>query len=220
MFNTRFQCEDKTIDQYVTDLMKKAQTCKFQDFMDSLIRDRMVCGIRCDKSRSRLLKEPDLNLWKAIDICRTNEATSMQVKSFISTTTDEVIGIHRICSDRQSCDRCDTVHDKQCPAMGAKCYKCGHTNHFAKMHCTKTRSLYGIQTNESSNVSTCMYIGVIQRNQNVKEWQITLTLNNQRLKFKIDTGPQCNVIVNHKYSQLSKVPLQKVHSKRHGIWWP
>jgi len=74
---------------------------------------------------------------------------------------------------------------------------------------TKTRSLYGIQTDESSNVSTDMFIGGIQRNQNAKAWQITLTLNNQRLKFKIDTGAQCNVIAKHKYSQLSKVPLQK-----------
>ena len=131
------------------------------------------------------------------------------MKSFIFTTTDEVIGIHRIHSDRQSCDRCGTVHNKQCLAMGAKCYKCGHMNHFAKMCRTKTRSLYGIQTDESSNVSTDMFIGAIQRNQNAKEWQITLTLNNQRLKFEIDTGAQCNVIAKHKYSQLSKVPLQK-----------
>ena len=54
-----------------------------------------------------------------------------------------------------------------------------------------------------------MFIGAIQRNQNAKEWQITLTLSNQRLKFKIDTGAQCNVIAKHKYSQLSKVPPQK-----------
>ena len=116
VFNTRFQCEYKTVDQYVTDLKKKAQTCEFQDLKDSLIRDKIVCGIRCDKIQSRLLKEPDLNLQKAIDICRANEAKSAQLKSFISTTadstTDEVVGIHRIRCDRQSCDRCGTVHNK------------------------------------------------------------------------------------------------------------
>ena len=131
------------------------------------------------------------------------------MKSFVPTTTDEVIGIHRIRSDRQPCDRCGTVRNKQCPAMGAKCHKCGRMNHFAKMCHTRTKSLYGIQTDESSNVSTDMFIGAIQRNQNAKEWQITLTLNNQRLKFKIDTGAQCNVIAKHKYSQLSKMPPRK-----------
>ena len=58
---------------------------------------------------------------------------------------------------------------------------------------------------ESNNVSTDMFIGAIQRNQNAKEWLI----NNHQLKFKIDTEAQCNVIAKHKYSQLSKVPLQK-----------
>ena len=93
--------------------------------------------------------------------------------------------------------------------MGAKCYKCGHMNYFAKMCRTKTRLLHSIQTDKSNNVSTDMFIGAIQRNQNAKEWQITLILNNHQLKFKIDTGAQCNVIAKHKYSQLSKVPLQK-----------
>ena len=193
VFNTRNQRDDETIDQYTTDLKKKAQTCEFQDLKDGLIRDRIVCGIRCDKTRSRLLKEPDLNLQKAIDICRANEATITQMKSFVSTTTDEMTDIHRIRSDRQVCERCGTGHNKQqlCPAMGAQCRKCGCKNHFAKMCRTKTRPLYGIQTDEDDYVSTDMFIGTIQQ---PREWQITLPLNNQRLKFKIDTGAQCNVI--------------------------
>ena len=210
VFNTRNQRDDETIDQYATDLKKKAKTWEFQDLKDGLIRDRIVCGIRCDKTRSRLLKEPDLNLQKAIDICRANEATITQMESFVSTTTDEMTDIHRIRSDRQVCERCGTGHNKQqlCPAMGAQCRKCGRKNHFAKMCRTKTRPLYGIQTDEDY-VSTDMFIGTIQRNQKPREWQITLPLNNQRLKFKIDTGAQCNVIPKQRYLQVSKAPLQK-----------
>ena len=211
LFNTRNQRDDETIDQYATDLKKKAQTCEFQDLKDSLIRDRIVCRIRCDKTRSRLLKDPDLNLQKAIDICRANEATITQMKPFVSTTTDEMTDIHRIRSDRQVCERCGTGHNKQqlCPAKGAQCRKCGRKNHFAKMCRTKTRPLYGIQTDEDDYVSTDMFIGTIQRNQKPREWQITLPLNNQQLKFKIDTGAQCNVIPKQRYLQVSKAPLQK-----------
>ena len=68
MFNTHNQHSDETIDQYVTDLRKKAQMCEFRDLKDGLICDRIVCSIRCDKTRSRLLKEPELTLQKAIDI--------------------------------------------------------------------------------------------------------------------------------------------------------
>ena len=102
VFNTSNQRDDETIDQYVTDLRKKVQTCQFQDLKDGLIRDRIVCGIRCDKTRSRLLKEPDLTLQKAMDICRANEATVTQMKSF--TTLDEPTDIHGVRKDRLSCD--------------------------------------------------------------------------------------------------------------------
>ena len=215
VFNTRNQRDDETIDQYITDLKKKAQTCEFQNLKDGLIRDRVVCGIRCDKTRSRLLKEPDPTLQKAIDICRANEATTKQMKSFATASMDETTDIHRIRSDRQLCERCGTGHNKQqlCPAIGAICRKCGRKNHFAKMCRTKTRPLYGIQTDDDGRVSNEMFIGTIQKNQNPREWQITLPMNNHRITFKIDTGAQCNVITKQKYLQASKTPLQKSTTK-------
>ena len=47
---------------------------------DSLIRDRIVCGIICDRARTRLLKDSELTLQKELDICRANEATTSQLK--------------------------------------------------------------------------------------------------------------------------------------------
>ena len=43
--NTRNQADDESIDQYVTELQTLAATCEFGDLKDSLIRDRIVCGI-------------------------------------------------------------------------------------------------------------------------------------------------------------------------------
>lgn len=81
IFNTRNQCSDEIFDQYITDLKTKAKTCEFDDLKDSLIRDQIVCGITCDRMLGRLLREADLTLQKAIDICRANEATVSQMKS-------------------------------------------------------------------------------------------------------------------------------------------
>jgi hypothetical protein len=66
----RSQSSEETIDSYVTDLKHKAKDCEFGDLTDSLIRDRIVCGIRDDNVRARLLREADLTLEKAIDTCR------------------------------------------------------------------------------------------------------------------------------------------------------
>ena len=49
--------DNEIVDQYVTDLKKKAQTCKFQDLKDDIIWDRMVCRIQYDKVCSRLISK-------------------------------------------------------------------------------------------------------------------------------------------------------------------
>ena len=73
VFNTRNQQPGETVDQYVTILRKKVKTCEFGTLTESLIKDRLVCGVISDKTRSRLLKQADLTLSKAMDICRAAE---------------------------------------------------------------------------------------------------------------------------------------------------
>lgn len=62
VFNTRNQGQSESIDAYVTDLRKKAKSCEFAQLHDSLIHDRVVCGVRNEQVRLRLLKEADLTL--------------------------------------------------------------------------------------------------------------------------------------------------------------
>ena len=71
IFNCRAQVAGETTNQYVTDLKIKAGSCEFGDLKESLIKDRIVCGIRSDQVRGRLLRDPSLTLIKAIEICRS-----------------------------------------------------------------------------------------------------------------------------------------------------
>ena len=51
------------------------QTCNFCSCLqDSLLRDRIVTGIRDELMREKLLLEQKLTLAQALDICRSNEA--------------------------------------------------------------------------------------------------------------------------------------------------
>ena len=54
-FFTRAQGKSETIDAYVTDLKNKAKECKFGHLTDSLIQDRILCGIVDDQIRETLL---------------------------------------------------------------------------------------------------------------------------------------------------------------------
>ena len=222
--------------QYVTDLKTKAQTCEFAELKDSLIRDRVVCGIICDKTRAKLLKESELTLQKALDICRANEATTSQLKTLSSHATNkesveqEVLAIqkHRTSAPQRSrheatepqrsqCDKCGTRHQRhqKCPAYGMECYNCGRKNHFSKVCRSQPRekqhrNVYSI-AHDTCETAEDLFIGMIRcATTTAPEWKVSILVNQQRTSFKIDTGAQCNVISK---SRLSSVPLQKSHAR-------
>lgn len=51
LFLTQLQGKSESIDAYVADLKNKARDCEFEHLADSLIRDRIVCGITDDQVR-------------------------------------------------------------------------------------------------------------------------------------------------------------------------
>ena len=58
-----------------------AKTCNYGSLPDSLIRDRIVGGIRDNGTRKRLLQEPKLILTRCIDICRSSETTALRLQA-------------------------------------------------------------------------------------------------------------------------------------------
>lgn len=82
LFNTRDQEPGEPVDSYVTALKTQAKNCNFCNCMhDSLIRDRIVLGIRDRPTRKRCFEHQKLTLNKCIDICKSAEAASVQLKS-------------------------------------------------------------------------------------------------------------------------------------------
>ena len=159
VFFTRNQNRNETIDQYVTDLRNKASTCDFGDLCDSLIKDRLICGVADEAFRERLLRDADLTLAKAIDICRASEVSKSQIKSLTEDDKSAHVQVvkqkHSDTQRRQSmrksndkiaatrrqqsaqsdqCTRCGLKHiSSQCPAQGKTCKVCKLKNHFARM---------------------------------------------------------------------------------------
>ena len=102
VFNTRNQKAGDSIDQYVTDLRTKAKTCEFGTLCESLIRDRVVCGIMNNMLHARLLRESELTLKTAIDICRATEVSLEQAKSLTSTQEEMSLKINAVKRDQQN----------------------------------------------------------------------------------------------------------------------
>ncbi|UYV77008.1 hypothetical protein LAZ67_14002803 [Cordylochernes scorpioides] len=79
-FFSATQKDGESIDSFITELKGLSTSCEFESQKDSLIRDRIVYGIQDKALQERLLREPNLTLLKAIEMCKTDEISKQQIK--------------------------------------------------------------------------------------------------------------------------------------------
>lgn len=164
-FNSRQQAIDESFDAYLTTLRCLKKSCNFcQCLGDTLLRDRIVTGIRDDEVRKKLLEVQDLTLKRCVDICRAYEATGARMKLMAGkSTTSEVHGIQDHKKKKHSqeprsdkdktgkdgekkfhprCKFCGRSHEmkkESCPAWGKTCTACNGRNHFQNVCKKKSR---------------------------------------------------------------------------------
>lgn len=149
MFNARDQKENESIEAYASALRSLANTCNFGPLKEELIRDRIVCGLSDNEIRKKLLQIPELTLDKCMNICRSAETTTSQLKAMSnnnahspqevnyvkSTTARQTTTARHAAQDLiNDCRFCGQTHEKKrekCPAQGKICKKCKKENHFA-----------------------------------------------------------------------------------------
>ena len=151
------QQDGESVDAYVTVLRTLGHTCNFAQLESSLIRDRIVVGLRDNNTRKRLLQTSKLDLKTCLDICRAFESTAQQLKdmSGVHDEPEEVSLVQKKPGDASSrpvlptparsqqpagatspmisCRYCGRKHEmsrERCPAWGKTCHACGDTNHF------------------------------------------------------------------------------------------
>ena len=88
-FWSRNQGNDVLIDQWIKCLRMKAKLCEFGDPEDIMIIDKIVFSVNDERVKERLLRESDLSLSKALDVCRAAETTRAQLKAMTSEGKSE-----------------------------------------------------------------------------------------------------------------------------------
>jgi len=84
VFNRQQQESSETFDAFLGDLRRLVKTCGYGAVEESTVRNRIVLGIRHDTTRKKLLQTTTLTHATAIDICRSVEATTRQLKAMTS----------------------------------------------------------------------------------------------------------------------------------------
>jgi Fe-S-cluster containining protein len=155
LFHQRVQQPGECFENFCSDLRKLASTCQFETLEDSLIRDRIVIGIRDDPTRRRLLQIKKLSLAETVESCKASEATSRRLH-VMSGAGEEVDALGREASSRsrysssksrewttrpdqrsgRRCRFCDGLHGdskQDCPSYGQQCRRCLRYNHWEKV---------------------------------------------------------------------------------------
>lgn len=102
--------EGEAANHFITELKKLASSCEFEGQMESLIRYRIVLGIRNSKLQERLLSK-DLTLQKAIDECLVAEVAAQQMKELQSKSKAvEEVKSKKVVPGIFNCQRCLSTH--------------------------------------------------------------------------------------------------------------
>ena len=118
-FHQRSQGPSESVAEYLAELRRLATHCKFADFLNDALRDRLVCGLRNASIQKRLLSEKDLTLKKAIELAQSVEAAESNAKKL--QVGDSVTPVFRM-------DQSESTGSRQ---ESRACYRCGGLNHSA-----------------------------------------------------------------------------------------
>ena len=194
----------ESVDSFVAELRNLAKTCNFCDCLrDSLIRDRIVLGIKNEQTTKKLLRMRDLTLNRCIDVCRSEEVAELQMKS-LSGPVDNINQVkssskkHRAptpvdgrSAKKISCKFCGYDHQpdrKMCPAWGKKCKRCKEKNHFAKK-CKKV-PVHNIESEEELEEISVVRVQALRG----RAVYARMLVRQQPVQFQVDCGASANIL--------------------------
>ena len=209
-FQTRKQEENETVDHYINDLCSMVKLCDYKE-PEQMMRDRIVMGIKDKDVQARLLKFGDtLTLYKAIDETKNYESEETSEKLMNEDNVNKpMINAQEYFHKAQIIGtRYVTLIFMQILILFQ--WSMGYAMKWMQI----TRQSFKVRINKSSKEThtECMkketYIFSIDEDGE-KPDTVYATLNigcTDKIKFKIDTGAQVNVIPAVVYEKLTNPP--------------
>uniref|UniRef100_A0A2C9LDT3 Retropepsins domain-containing protein n=1 Tax=Biomphalaria glabrata TaxID=6526 RepID=A0A2C9LDT3_BIOGL len=207
VFNTREQQEGEDIEKYITNLRRLAKTCSFERLEDSLIRDRVVLGIRHECLKKKLLQDSSLTLERCRDICRAYETANKQLRQIQADPIIEKVSTpSRTNIQKGKCRYCGRIHEyikEKCPAWGKMCLACKGKHHFAVMCKKKIQQVSDDMSNDERQLQSDTRNDVMRvknervmslENHKTKMMTAVMTVNSHRVRFQMDSGADVNTI--------------------------
>ncbi|NSM56887.1 hypothetical protein HET73_05905 [Wolbachia endosymbiont of Atemnus politus] len=207
---------NENIKDFVVRLKRQAAKCCYGAQLNEQLRDLFVVGLNNDQLIRRLLSEKDLKFESAIDIAQMFESTAKETLNIKNKAVDKIKTFKNPNIEK---------------AKFNKCRHCGKSNHISEK-CFFREGTCKL-CHEKGHISTvCRYKKPTERNKNtemhfkqnppkLKELTINavsqspkittdVLVENQNIKFEVDSGAEITVIPFNLYSKFfQKCSLEK-----------
>ena len=142
-FHSRSQKEGESTAQFVAELRRLSEYCKFETVLDDMLRDRLVCGIRDARVQRRLLAETSLDFKKAFELAQAAEIAEQNARDIQKLPSAEPQPLHdigKVSLPARSCYRCGGAHSAdKCRFKDSECHHCHKKGHIAKVCRSKAK---------------------------------------------------------------------------------
>ena len=141
-FHQRSQQAIESVQEYVAELKRMAKHCNFRTYLNEVLRDRLVCGLRNKAIQKRLLSEAELTFERAIQIAQGMESGERNCLELHGTEEERLIKFSRSSTLKGprkpqwtpiQCFRCGGNNHKSavCRFKDSQCFKCRKVGHIA-----------------------------------------------------------------------------------------
>lgn len=158
-FNKMSQNADETFTEFLTRIKAQSKKCDFDQLNDSLLKDKIVIGVKSESIREKLSAEDNLTLDRAVTIALASEQASKQLKEMQNNDVQKIDVIKtnknrnkdnqnkiRVTAKESDCRRCGQKHmPRSCPAFGKNCNKCGKSGNFSTVCKSKRKEKSQVQ---------------------------------------------------------------------------
>ena len=142
MFNTRDRLPEESVSVYMASLRRLTEHCGYGEQIDSMLRDRLVCGINNERIQQRLLSEGEsLTLARAIEISQAMESAAHNSSAIQNFQKRQNADIHKVSQGLNDCFRCGGKHDSNsCRFKEEECFYCKKKGHTMRVCRKKAKS--------------------------------------------------------------------------------
>ena len=220
-FNTRVQRPGESISEFVAQLRKISEHCRYGDSLDDMLRDRLVCGCLDKRLQCKLLADPELTFAKALATAKAMATAERSAKDLHGESTGQVhLMRRRPARNRRSgppkaqpqvsstCSRCGAAHSADsCKYKSATCHYCKKPGHLAKVCRKKAKDLQsapsGPRTHQLDASDTVEEYSLYYSSSGKPQpLLVSLRLNNVDVSMEVDTGAALSVISEQTYREL------------------